>query len=107
MTQTKKSDAFKIGSSVGATCLGEYAPFLSIDLLPREKASIGSKKWKLLPSKILMGLDSDDEEQSTAPPRSNINPSTHGPTLNPMRILNTTRQLYPKSATSYPKDTMP
>ncbi len=74
-TQTKKSDALKIGSSVGTTCLGEYTPFLLIDSLPREKASIGSKKRKLLPSKISMELDLDDEEPLTAPPRSNINPS--------------------------------
>ena len=32
---------------------------------------------------------------------------THGPTLNPMSILNTMKQLYPNSARSYPKDTMP
>ena len=76
-TQTKKSDALKIGSSVGttATGLGEYTTFLSIDSLPREKASIGSKKRKLLLSKIPMELDSDNEEQSTAPPRSNVNSS--------------------------------
>ena len=75
MTQTKKSDALKIGSSVGTTCLGEYMPFLLIDSLPWEKASIGCKKQKLPPSEISMELDLDNEKQSTAPPRSNINPS--------------------------------
>ena len=49
-------------------------PLHFIDSLPREKASIGSKKRKLLPSKILMELDSEDKEPSTAPPRSNVNP---------------------------------
>ena len=68
-------DAFKIGSSVGATCLGEYTPLHSINSLSREEASIGSKKQKLLLSEILMGLDLEDKEPLTAPPRSNINPS--------------------------------
>ena len=50
-------------------------PFLLIDSLPWEKASIGCKKQKLPPSEISMELDLDNEKQLTAPPRSNINPS--------------------------------
>ena len=79
-------------------------PFLLIDSLPREKASIGSKKRKLLPSKISMELAKNNRQ--LLPEATSTRP-THGPTLNPTSILNTTRQLYPKSATSYPKDTMP
>ncbi len=32
---------------------------------------------------------------------------THGPMLNPMSLLNTMRQSYPKGTISYPKDPMP
>ena len=107
MTQTKKSDALKIGSSVGTTCLGEYMPFLLIDSLPWEKASIGSKKRKLPPSEISMELDLDNEKQSTAPPRSNINPSNPWTHAQPHEHPQHHEQLYPKSTTSYPKDIMP
>ena len=110
MTQTKKSDAVKIGSSVGATCLGEYTPFLSIDSLPREKASIGSKKWMLLPSEILMELESEDEEPLTAPPRSNVNlsnPWTHAQPHEPPQhheaVLPQGRNVLPQGPNALPQ----
>ncbi len=74
--QPKKWEAVKLGSSAGATCLGEYS-FLQYNVSSsRETATVGSKKRKLLPTKFLMELDLENEDEpSTAPPRSSVNPS--------------------------------
>ena len=83
MPQLKKSDALKLGLSVGATCLGEYSLLQTNISSSRETATVGSKKRKLFPTKILMELDLEDiGETLTAPPRSNVNPSTAPPRSN-------------------------
>ena len=76
MPQLKKSDELKLGLSVGLTCLGEYLLLQTNISLSQEMATVGSKKRKHFLTKILMELDLEDfGETSTAPPRSNVNPS--------------------------------
>ena len=76
MPQLKKSDASKLGLSAGTTCLGEYSLLQTNISSSRETATVGSKKRKHFLTKILMELDLEDfGETSTAPPRSNVNPS--------------------------------
>jgi hypothetical protein len=85
MPQLKKSDAFTLGPSAGASCLGEYSLLQSNISSSRETATVGSKKQKLFPTEILMELDLEDEDEdetSTTPPRSNVNPSTAPPRSN-------------------------
>ena len=75
MPQLKKLDALTLGLSAGTTCLGEYSLLQTNISSSREMATVGSKKRKLFPTKILMKLDLEDAgETSTVPPRSNVNP---------------------------------
>jgi len=93
---------------------GEYLLLQTNISLSRETATVGSKKRKLFPTEILMGLDLEDAgKKSTAPPRSNVNLSTahleamstrptHGLALNSMSQLNTMR---PTPRTKPPQST--
>ena len=103
MPQLKKSDALKLGLSAGATCLGEYLLLQTNISLSRETATVGSKKRKLFPTNILMEIDLDDiGETSTAPPRSNVNPSTAPPRSN---VNPTSGGATPSSRTQHHKST--
>ncbi len=102
MPQLKKSDALKLGLSAGKTCLGEYSLLQTNISSSRETATVGSKKRKLFPTNILMELDLDDiGKTSTAPPRSNVNPSTALPRSN----VNPTSGATPSSRTQLHKST--
>ena len=77
MPQLKKSDTLKLGLSAITTCLGEYLLLQANISSSQEIATVGSKKRNLFPTEILMELDLDDAgKTSTAPSRSNVNPST-------------------------------
>ena len=78
MPQLKKSDALKLGLSVGETCLCEYLLLQTNISSSRETATDGIKKRKHSPTEISMELDLKDfGETPTAPPRSNVNLSQH------------------------------
>jgi hypothetical protein len=103
MPQLKKSDALKLDLSAGATCLGEYLLLQTNISLSRETATVGSKKRKLFPTNIFMELDLDDiSKTSTAPPRSNVNPSTAPPRSN---VNPTSGGATPSSRTQHHKST--
>ena len=78
MPQLKKSEALKLGLSVGETCLGEYLLLQTNISLSREMATDGIKKRKHSTTETLMELDLKEfGETPTAPPRSNVNLFQH------------------------------
>jgi hypothetical protein len=88
--QPKQSEAVKLSSIAGLTCLGEYFPLELIVFLSQEKATVGSKKRKFPSTSFAMGLNSDKaEDPMTATPGNIIMTATPGnvtPTATPSNI---------------------